>query len=143
MEQTRLLEMIATGVALQTCLSELTVAATRIDPAVRAGVVLASADRRRIQSLHSARLPASFGLAVHGAPVNDLKFGTCGTAIHTTCPCATRSRQGRCASMTSRSIRAHNARIRGPPIRGNCREMQAEMAFSSVFSSNGPYFFRT
>ena len=76
MEQTRLLEMIATGVALQTCLSELTVAASRIDPAVRAGVVLASPDRTSIQDLHSARLPESFGKAVHGAPVNDLKFGT-------------------------------------------------------------------
>lgn len=83
MEQTRLLEMIATGVALQTCLSELTVAASRIDPAVRAGVVLASPDRTSIQDLHTARLPESFGKAVHGAPVSDLKFGTCGTAIHT------------------------------------------------------------
>lgn len=82
-EQKRVLEMIATGRPLAECLTALTEAAARLNPAVRAAVLMATVDRSRMADCHSTSLQPAFGASIHGAPISDLAIGTCGTAIFT------------------------------------------------------------
>jgi len=76
-QQSRLLEMIATGAPLQATLLALTATATELDPDVRAGVLLADETAGTLERVYAAHLPASFIAAMRGAPVDDSRFSTC------------------------------------------------------------------
>ncbi|MBO9354418.1 response regulator [Bordetella petrii] len=80
-QQSRLLELIATGASLQDSLVALTATAAELDPDVRAGVLLAAPDGMVLEQLYTAHLPAAFAEAVLGTPIDDSHFGTCGTAV--------------------------------------------------------------
>ncbi|HWQ34298.1 MAG TPA: PAS domain S-box protein [Blastocatellia bacterium] len=89
-EQSRLLELIATNRPLRECLDTLTDSVSRLEPTVRAAVLIASPERSAMADSFSAHLAPSFGQAIQGAPISEVPIGTCGTAIHTgqpvTCP---------------------------------------------------------
>src|SRR5574337_41621 len=89
-EQQHLIERIASGSPLDECLNALTDAVSRLQPNVRAAVLLANADRSAIADCHSASLQRAFGGGIAGAPIHDLATGTCGRAVFSdepvTCP---------------------------------------------------------
>ncbi|HEV2405786.1 MAG TPA: ATP-binding protein, partial [Ktedonobacterales bacterium] len=87
-EQNSLLELIASGCAMEECLAEVTRAVTRLRPSVRASVVLADAERQRIVDAFAAEISPSFGQGLRDAPINAVATGTCGAAIYTGAPVA-------------------------------------------------------
>ncbi|HEX6983225.1 MAG TPA: PAS domain-containing protein [Balneolaceae bacterium] len=80
-EQTRLLELIASGKPLEECLSALCSAIPRLNPGVRASVLLADEQRKAFKRPIAPELLPSFGEGLEGAPINDLCIGTCGEAV--------------------------------------------------------------
>jgi PAS domain S-box-containing protein len=89
-EQMQLLEMVASGQSRETVLHALTEAVTRLQPNVRACVLLANDDRTALADAYAAHLQPSFWKSIQGAPIGELAIGTCGAAIHQgrpiTCP---------------------------------------------------------
>lgn len=77
-EQKRLLEMVASNRSLGECLNDLTAAVTRLHPAARAGVLIATADRKRVAEIYAACFPPDFSATIRNAPVLS---GLCGAAI--------------------------------------------------------------
>ncbi|MDI9239812.1 PAS domain-containing protein [Lysobacter sp. LF1] len=71
-EQTRLLEMIATGLSHDPCMQALCEAVTHLEPDARSCVVLADGDGRRIAAVHVAGLPMSFGETLAGLSVEHI-----------------------------------------------------------------------
>ncbi len=82
-EQNSLLELIASGCAIEECLTEVTRAVTRLRPMVRAGVIVADAERQRIEDTFAAEISPAFGQGLRGAPINALAIGTCGASMYT------------------------------------------------------------
>ncbi|HET6527769.1 MAG TPA: GAF domain-containing protein, partial [Balneolaceae bacterium] len=80
-EQTRLLELIATGKPLEECLSALCSAIPYLNPGVRASVLLADEHRKTFKRPIAPELLPSFGQGLEGAPISDLCIGTCGEAV--------------------------------------------------------------
>ena len=80
--QKNLLELIATGCELPTCLGELTASVARLDVHTRAAVLLADETRSRLQEVYSSNMPTCFCEKVQGAAVCDLAIGTCGRAVY-------------------------------------------------------------
>lgn len=70
-EQTRLLEMIASGRPFDDCLIALTEAVDRLRPGAHAGVLVASRNAKTLAEIFSAHLPAAFGEALRGLPISD------------------------------------------------------------------------
>ncbi|MDN5881721.1 MAG: ATP-binding protein, partial [Nitrosospira sp.] len=87
-EQKQLLELIASGRPLDQCLRALTGVVSRLSPKVRACVLLTDEARARFERVYSEDVPPSFGQGIHGAPINELAIGTCGTAVHSGKPVA-------------------------------------------------------
>lgn len=71
-EQSRLLEMIATGTARDTCLQALAEAATRLEPGARACVIQTATGGTRIADVHTAGLPRSFADTLRGLPLEHI-----------------------------------------------------------------------
>jgi PAS domain S-box-containing protein len=80
-EQSRLLEAIASGCALDECLTEITAAVSRLEPGTRACVLLADGARGRFEGGFSATVAPEFAENVAGAAIEELAIGTCGTAV--------------------------------------------------------------
>ncbi|HEX7448234.1 MAG TPA: PAS domain S-box protein, partial [Pirellulales bacterium] len=87
-EQSLLLEMIASGRPFDDCLQSLTASVSRLQPNTRACVLLADAARRAFRHVCAAELPASFTRAVVGAPISELAIGTRGEAVYAGHPVA-------------------------------------------------------
>ncbi len=81
-EQKRLLELTASGQPLEECLSALCSSMSKLNPHVRACVLLADARRQKFSGLIAPDFPPSFGQGLQDAPINDLAIGTCGEAVH-------------------------------------------------------------
>ncbi len=81
-EQKRLLELTASGEPLEECLSALCASMSKLNPHVRACVLLADAHGQKFSRLIATDLPPSFGQGLQDAPINDLAIGTCGEAVY-------------------------------------------------------------
>jgi PAS domain S-box-containing protein len=80
-EQASLLEMIVRGEPLDACLREVTAAVARLQAGLRSTVRLADPSGTFIETCFSATIPASFGDAVTGEPIEKGGVGICGAAI--------------------------------------------------------------
>jgi PAS domain S-box-containing protein len=85
-EQNRALEMIAAGKPLGDCLVELTESVRRLAPGVRAGVVIAKADRGAFENLFSSSFPPRFSNEIRELTIQDRSLCTCATSIDTSEP---------------------------------------------------------
>jgi PAS domain S-box-containing protein len=81
-EQNRLLELIARGRPLDECLHAVTESVTRLQPGLRAGVVMADESRKWVERVVASRLPSAFGAALQNIPIDAQPIGTCSTAIY-------------------------------------------------------------
>jgi PAS domain S-box-containing protein len=79
--QQRLLEMIATGCALDDCLAALCLAVSELNPRTRACVLLADAARRKFIRAVAPDLAPEFTEGIKGAPIGEDAIGTCGAAV--------------------------------------------------------------
>lgn len=68
LEQRQALLMIATGAPLAQCLDALTDAVARLAPGARGCVLLASEDRRALESAYSSHFPPAFAAPSGGCP---------------------------------------------------------------------------
>jgi PAS domain S-box-containing protein len=80
-EQTRLLELIATGAPLDDCLIAITAAVSRLQPGARAALMIADEARESFERAYSAEVPSTFGSGIVGASIEEFAIGTCGTAV--------------------------------------------------------------
>lgn len=80
-EQKQVLELIASGEAIEECFHALTDAVARLHPQAKACVLLANEEGTAMGMSYTAHLPPTFGQGIAGAPINELAIGTCGTAI--------------------------------------------------------------
>ncbi|MEP0907966.1 PAS domain S-box protein [Leptolyngbya subtilissima ST-M1] len=85
-EQNRLLELVASGHPLEDCLTAVCLAVSRLNPQIRAGVLLSDTQQQQFVGVITPDFPPSFGQALKGAPTNDLYIGTCGEAVYTEQP---------------------------------------------------------
>ncbi|MCP6762321.1 MAG: GAF domain-containing protein [Fischerella sp. CENA71] len=89
-EQKKVLEFTASGHPLDECLSSLCASISRLNPRVRACVLLPNDQRSAFKSSITPDFEPSFGEGLKGAPINELAIGTCGTAVYcgqpVTCP---------------------------------------------------------
>ncbi|MES2658519.1 MAG: GAF domain-containing protein [Verrucomicrobiota bacterium] len=81
LEQKKLLQMIATGVPLDECLSSLCSAVPRLSSGTRACILLADENCETFPRAISPDLLPSFSQGLKDAPINDLAIGTCGEAL--------------------------------------------------------------
>jgi PAS domain S-box-containing protein len=81
LEQKRLLELIALGNSLDSCLSALCDSVSRLN-ATRACFLLTDARRTTFPRSITPDFPPSFGAGLKDAPINDLCIGTCGEAVY-------------------------------------------------------------
>ncbi len=77
-----LLELTASGHPLDECLASLCASISRLNPRVRACILLPNAQRSAFESFITLNFPPSFGEGIQGAPINELAIGTCGTAVY-------------------------------------------------------------
>jgi PAS domain S-box-containing protein len=70
-EQKRSLQMIAEGQPLEQCLTALTEAAARLEPGLRACVLIADTERQVMADTFTAHFPPSFGSNLRGAPIGE------------------------------------------------------------------------
>lgn len=87
-EQAGLLELVASSAPQAECLTAITAALARLQPGLRACILLADADRRVLEASFAADVPASFSDGVKGAVIEELAIGTCGAAVFTGEPVA-------------------------------------------------------
>ena len=87
-EQNRLLELAVSGHPLEECLAEVTRVVTRLQPGIRAAILLADEARAKFSTIHAARILRSFGHGLQDAPINDLAIGACGAAVYSGQPIA-------------------------------------------------------
>jgi PAS domain S-box-containing protein len=85
-EQKRLLELTASGQPLEECLWALCVSMSKLNPQVRACVLLTDARRQKFPRSIAPDLPPSFGQGLKDAPINELAIGTCGEAVYSNQP---------------------------------------------------------
>ena len=81
-EQTGLLEIIASGSPLDECLTTLCAAVSRLNPGVRAAIMLADREKTKFLRPIAPDLFPTFADGLAGAPIDDTHIGTCGEAIH-------------------------------------------------------------
>ncbi|MEJ6485608.1 GAF domain-containing protein [Nostoc punctiforme UO1] len=81
-EQKKLLELAASGHPLDECLSSLCASMSKLNPRVRACILLPNAQRSAFESFITPDFEPSFGQGLKDAPINDLAIGTCGTAVY-------------------------------------------------------------
>ncbi|NJR76687.1 MAG: PAS domain-containing protein, partial [Scytonema sp. CRU_2_7] len=89
-EQKRLLELTASDTHLMSAFSSLCASISRLNPRVRACILLPNAQRSAFKRSITPDFPPSFGEGLKDAPINELAIGTCGTAVYcgqpVTCP---------------------------------------------------------
>lgn len=81
-EQKRLLELIVSGYSSEECLSSLCRSISKLDPRVRACILLPNEQCSAFSSAVTSEIPPSFSAGLKDAPINELAIGTCGTAIY-------------------------------------------------------------
>ncbi|MDZ7950720.1 ATP-binding protein [Nostoc sp. DedQUE09] len=81
-EQKKLLELAASGHPLDECLSSLCASMCKLNPRVRACILLPNAQRSAFESFITPNFELSFGQGLKGAPINELAISTCGTAVY-------------------------------------------------------------
>lgn len=81
-EQKRLLEMIALGYPLDECLAALCESVSRLNPGIRACILLTDAQGLTFPRSITPHFPPSFGQGLQDAPINELCIGTCGEAVY-------------------------------------------------------------
>ncbi|MGF1939579.1 MAG: PAS domain-containing protein [Nostoc sp. ChiQUE02] len=81
-EQKKLLELAASGHPLDECLSSLCASMSKLNPRVRACILLPNAQRSAFESFITPDFEPSFGQGLKDAPINELAIGTCGTAVY-------------------------------------------------------------
>ncbi|MEZ2276701.1 MAG: PAS domain S-box protein [Microcoleus sp.] len=81
-EEKRLLELTATGKPLEECLSALCTSVSKLNPQVRACILLADATRQTFHNSIAPDFPTGFSLGLKDAPINELAIGTCGEAVY-------------------------------------------------------------
>jgi PAS domain S-box-containing protein len=82
LEQTRLLEIIATGCSLDRCLTDICTSISQLSSQTRACFLLADTQRQTFPRSITPNFPSSFGMGLKDAPINDLCIGTCGEAVY-------------------------------------------------------------
>ncbi len=100
-EQSRLMEHIASGRPLDDILTQLCRAVPTLNPGARACIVLANEDRTKISGTITPDLSPVFAEALQDAPISDPCTGTCGEAISsgTSVICADVTTDGRWSKM--------------------------------------------
>jgi PAS domain S-box-containing protein len=88
LEQTRLLEIIATDQLLEDCLKAICTSVSELSVPTRACFLLADAQREFFSHCIAPDFPASFGKALQNAPINEFCIGTCGEAVYRNKPIA-------------------------------------------------------
>ena len=98
-EQKRLLELTASGQPLEACFSALCTSMAKLNPRVRACVLLTDAQRQTFPRSIAPDLPPSFTQGLTDTPINELAMGTCGEAVYCNQPvtCADIARDDRCS----------------------------------------------
>jgi len=81
-EQKRLLELTASGHALEECLSSLCASVSKLNPRTRACILVADAQRMTFPYSITPDFGPSFAQGLKDAPINQLAFGTCGEAVY-------------------------------------------------------------
>ncbi|RCJ39555.1 hypothetical protein A6770_38890 [Nostoc minutum NIES-26] len=81
-EQKRLLELTASGHPLDECLSCLCASISRLNPRVRACILLTNDRRSAFKSFITPDFGPSFREGLKDAAINELAIGTCGTAVY-------------------------------------------------------------
>ncbi len=81
-EQKRLLELIATGTALDDCLAAVCLAIAQLSPGIRACFLLTDAQGSTFSRSITPDFPPSLQQGVKGLPINELCIGTCGEAVY-------------------------------------------------------------
>jgi PAS domain S-box-containing protein len=87
-EQSALLELIARGRPLPEVLTAISDSLSRLLPGARAAVLLADDAAKSFPNTYSTTIPADFGDTVKTAPISEICFGTCGTAVFDARPIA-------------------------------------------------------
>ncbi|MDZ8056573.1 MAG: PAS domain S-box protein [Aulosira sp. ZfuVER01] len=82
MEQKQLLELIALGQPLDECLSALCASLSRLNPRIRACILLTDAQGLTFPRSITPDFLPSFGQGLKDAPINELCIGTCGEAVY-------------------------------------------------------------
>ena len=77
LEQNHLLELIARGRPLDDCLRAIAESVMRLQPGIRAGVVMADESRTRIERVVTAGLPPGFGQALQGLAIEAQAIASC------------------------------------------------------------------
>ena len=81
-EQTRLLELVATGQPLDECLSAMCSSIAKLSPHTRACVLLTDALRSKFPRSITPDFAPSLSAGLKDAPISELAKGTCGTAVY-------------------------------------------------------------
>jgi GAF domain-containing protein len=81
-EQTRLLEAIATGQTLDECLSALCRSIAKLSPSTRACLLLTDDLCQKFPRAITPDFLPSLSQGLKNAPINELAVGTCGTAVY-------------------------------------------------------------
>jgi GAF domain-containing protein len=81
-EQTRLLEAIATGQTLDECLSALCRSIAKLSPSTRACVLLTDDLCQKFPRAITPDFLPSLSQGLKDVPINELAIGTCGTAVY-------------------------------------------------------------
>ncbi|MBW3585061.1 MAG: PAS domain S-box protein [Cyanobacteria bacterium 0813] len=81
-EQKRLLELTASGHALEECLSSLCASVSKLNPRTRACILVADAQRVTLPYSIAPDFRPSFAQGLKDTPINELAFGTCGEAVY-------------------------------------------------------------
>ena len=79
-EQKRLLELTASGQPLEECFSALCTSMAKLNPHVRACILLTDAQRQTFSRFIAPDLPPSFAQGLKGAPISQA-IGTCGEVV--------------------------------------------------------------
>jgi PAS domain S-box-containing protein len=80
-EQTRLVELIASGASLEECLSSLCTAVSTLDPTARASIVLTDDANQSFEQCIAPDLSPAWREELEGVPIDDRQIGTCGEAV--------------------------------------------------------------
>jgi PAS domain S-box-containing protein len=81
-EQKQLLELIALGQSLDECLTAVCASISKLNPCIQACFLLTDAHQLNFKSSIIPAFAPSFAQGLKDVPINDLCFGTCGTAVY-------------------------------------------------------------
>jgi PAS domain S-box-containing protein len=85
LEQQQLLELTASGAPMAECLAAVCASVSKLSADVRACILLADPQRETFNDCIAPTFPASWSQRLEGAPINELRICTCGTAVYCGC----------------------------------------------------------